>query len=77
MGLRRLARALATVAAGTGTLALTGTAAATGTTDLQEISPLLWVMLAISVGGALITFAILFYVLWRYQDPATKGRRYG
>lgn len=77
MGLRRLARALATLAVASGALTLTGSAAATGTTDLQQISPLLWVILAISVGGALITFAILFYVLWRYQDPATKGRRYG
>ena len=50
---------------------------ATGQTDLQQISPLVWVMLAISVGGAIITFAFLTYALWKFRDPTTKGRRYG
>ena len=48
-----------------------------GETDLQQISPLVWVMLAISVAGASITFAFLVYALWKFRDPATKGRRYG
>lgn len=48
-----------------------------GQTDLQEISPLVWVILAISVGGAIITFAFLAYAVWKYRDPSTKGRRYG
>ncbi len=50
---------------------------AAGETDLQEISPLVWVMLAISVGGAIITFAFLAYAVWKFRDPSTKGRRYG
>lgn len=50
---------------------------AAGQTDLQEISPLVWVILAISVGGAIITFAFLAYAVWKYRDPSTKGRRYG
>jgi NhaP-type Na+/H+ or K+/H+ antiporter len=50
---------------------------AAGETDLQEISPLVWVILAIAIGGAIITFAFLAYAMWKFQDPATKGRRYG
>jgi heme/copper-type cytochrome/quinol oxidase subunit 2 len=50
---------------------------AAGQTDLQEITPLVWVILAISVGGAIITFAFLAYAVWKFRDPATKGRRYG
>lgn len=48
-----------------------------GETDLQKISPLVWVMLAISVGGAIITFAFMTYAFWKFRDPTTKGRRYG
>lgn len=48
-----------------------------GETDLQQISPLVWVMLAISVAGASITFSFLVYALWKFRDPTTKGRRYG
>lgn len=50
---------------------------AAGETDLQQISPLVWVILAISIGGAIITFAFLVYAVWKFRDPATKGRRYG
>jgi heme/copper-type cytochrome/quinol oxidase subunit 2 len=50
---------------------------AAGQTDLQEIEPLVWIILAISVGGALITFGFLVYAFWKFRDPATKGRRYG
>jgi hypothetical protein len=48
-----------------------------GETVLQEVTPLVWVILAISVGGAIITFAFLAYAVWKFRDPATKGRRYG
>jgi heme/copper-type cytochrome/quinol oxidase subunit 2 len=50
---------------------------AAGETDLQQISPLVWVILAISVGGAVITFAFLAYAVWKFRDPTVKGRRYG
>lgn len=50
---------------------------AAGQTDLQEISPLVWVMLAISVSGAAITFAFLVYAVWKFRDPTTRRRRYG
>jgi hypothetical protein len=47
------------------------------TTDLQEIAPLVWVLVAISVAGASVTFSFLVYALWRFRDPATRRRRYG
>jgi heme/copper-type cytochrome/quinol oxidase subunit 2 len=50
---------------------------AAGQTDLQETSPLVWILLAISVGGAIITFAFLVYAVWKFRDPTTRGRRYG
>jgi|HubBroStandDraft_1064217.scaffolds.fasta_scaffold02535_12 hypothetical protein len=50
---------------------------ATGETNLQLTEPLLWVMLGISVAGAIITFAFLVYAVWKYRDPKMKGRRYG
>lgn len=53
------------------------TLVAAGQTDLQQISPLVWVILAISVGGAIITFAFLAYAVWKFRDPTVKGRRYG
>lgn len=54
-----------------------GVLRAAGQTDLQQTSPLVWVILAISVAGALITFAFLAYAVWRFRDPAVRGRRYG
>jgi uncharacterized integral membrane protein len=57
-------------------LGLAGPAAAVQT-NLQETTPLVWVILAISIGGALITFAILAYTIWKFRDPTTRGRRYG
>lgn len=74
---RRAARALALGGSALALLAGAGSAAATGETNLQETSPLVWVLLAIGIGGALITFAILVYALWRFRDPRTRGRRYG
>ncbi|MCI4353028.1 MAG: hypothetical protein L3K14_06535 [Thermoplasmata archaeon] len=56
---------------------LPGPLRAAGQTDLQQISPLVWVILAISVGGAIITFAFLAYAVWKFRDPAARGRRYG
>ncbi len=50
---------------------------AAGQTDLQQVSPLVWVLLALTVAGALITFAFLAYALWKHRDPATRRRRYG
>jgi amino acid transporter len=46
-------------------------------TNLQETEPLVWVLVAISVAGALITYGFLAYAVWRYRDPHVKGRRYG
>lgn len=78
MDLRRLLRTVTPVAALVGTIGLTGTAsAASATTNLQETNPVVWAMLAISIGGALITFGILVYALWKFRDPTTRGRRYG
>jgi amino acid transporter len=48
-----------------------------GSTNLTETQPLVWVLVAISVAGAVITYAFLAYAVWRYRDPHTKGRRYG
>ena len=44
---------------------------------LQQVSPLLWAMVAISVGGAAITYAFLAYAIWKWRDPATRKRNYG
>ena len=49
----------------------------TGLSNLQETNPLVWAMLAISIGGALVTFAFLAYSIWRFRDPRVRGRRYG
>jgi len=50
---------------------------ASGETNLQETNALVWVMVAISAGGAIITFAFLVYSLFRFRDPKVKNRRYG
>lgn len=54
-----------------------GSVLAAGQTDLQQISPLVWVILAISVGGAIITFAFMAYAVWKFRDPVARRRRYG
>jgi heme/copper-type cytochrome/quinol oxidase subunit 2 len=74
---RRAARAALAVAAAVGAVVLPGLARADGSTNLTETSPLVWVMVAISIGGSIITFAILVYAIWRFRDPAVRGRRYG
>ena len=48
-----------------------------GQTNLQQTNALVWVMVALSAVGAIITFAFLIYALWRYRDPKVKNRRYG
>jgi heme A synthase len=48
-----------------------------GTTNLQETTPLVWVMVAIGAAGAIVTFAFLAYAILRYRDPAMKRRRHG
>lgn len=50
---------------------------ATGETPLQLTNPLLWVMLALTVAGAIVTYAFLVYAVWRFRDPKMKGRRHG
>jgi len=45
--------------------------------NLQQTSPLVWVMIAIGAAGAIVTFAFLVYAIVRFRDPGTKGRRYG
>jgi uncharacterized membrane protein len=45
--------------------------------NLQLTSPLVWVMVAISAAGAIVTFAFLVYAVVKFRDPRTKGRRYG
>jgi heme/copper-type cytochrome/quinol oxidase subunit 2 len=74
---RRAARAALAAAVAGIALGLPALARAGGSTNLAETSPLVWVMIAISIGGSIITFAILVYSIWRYRDPAVRGRRYG
>jgi len=69
---------------GTGLLGSVGAAAvglprilASGETDLQQTNAVVWVMIAISAVGAIITFAFLTYALWKFRDPKVKNRRYG
>ena len=50
---------------------------ASSETNLQLTEPLLWVMVGISVAGAIVTFAYLVYAVWKFRDPRMKGRRYG
>jgi len=50
---------------------------ASSESNLQLTSPLVWVMVAISAAGAIVTFAFLVYAVVKFRDPATKRRRYG
>jgi len=50
---------------------------ASGETNLQETNALVWVMVALSAAGAIITFSFLVYSLWKFRDPKVKNRRYG
>ena len=44
---------------------------------LTQVSPLVWVMVAIAAGGAIVTYAFLVYAVWRFRDPSTRKRNYG
>jgi amino acid transporter len=57
-------------------VALAGLLAA-GETPLQLTSPLVWVMLGLTVAGAVVTYAFLVYAVWRFRDRTMKGRRHG
>ncbi len=50
---------------------------ASGETPLQLTEPLLWVMLALTVAGAIVTFAFLVYAVWKFRDPTNRWRRHG
>lgn len=50
---------------------------ATSSSVLDQVDPVLWVMIAIGTAGAVITFAVLAYALVKFRDPATRRRRYG
>jgi len=50
---------------------------ASGETPLQLTEPLLWVMLALTVAGAIVTYAFLVYAVWRFRDRAAGKRRHG
>jgi len=54
-----------------------GVAWAAGQSDLQQTNALVWIMIAISAAGAIVTFAFLVYSLWKFRDPKVKDRRYG
>ncbi len=73
---RRAAQATLAVTGLLGILATSGGALAVQT-NLQETMPVVWVLLVISVAGAALTYALLSYALWKFRDPATRGRRYG
>ncbi|MGD0257300.1 MAG: hypothetical protein ABSB90_05405 [Thermoplasmata archaeon] len=50
---------------------------ATGPTNLQETNALVWVMLGISISGAIVTFGFLVYAIWKWRDRETSRRPYG
>jgi hypothetical protein len=75
---RRLGRGLLAVGGLAALAASTGSVAAQGgSSNLSETSPLIWVITAAAVAGALIVFAFLVYAILRFRDPATRRRRYG
>lgn len=76
MRVRVLARGLSAALGVLGSSALIGLASA-DPTNLQQTTPILDVLFALSAGGAAITFGFLVYALWKFRDPATKRRRYG
>ena len=45
--------------------------------NLELTEPLLWVMIGISVAGAIVTFSYLVYAVWKFRDPSKRSRRYG
>jgi hypothetical protein len=69
--IRRLARAPVASSVGLGSVALAGA------TNLQMTMPVVWALVILSAIGAAFTFGALVWTLWKYRDPATRGRRYG
>lgn len=45
--------------------------------NLQLTNGVVWVLVGISTAGSIVTFAFLAYALWKFRDPAVRGRRYG
>ena len=58
-------------------LAVATVAARATESNLQLTSPLVWVLVAISAAGAIVTFAFLVYAIVKFRDPETRRRRYG
>jgi len=50
---------------------------ASGQTNLLETNALVWIMLGISITGAILTFGFLAYAVWKWRDRATSRRPYG
>jgi hypothetical protein len=48
-----------------------------GQTNLQQTNALVWVLLGISVAGAIVTFGFLVYSVWKWKDRETSKRPYG
>jgi len=48
-----------------------------GSTNLDQTNAIVWVMVAISAAGSVVTFGFLVYALVKFRDPKAKGRRYG
>ena len=77
MSSRAVSNAVMGAALGPLTILLADGIRATAETPYQVTWPLIEVMTAISAVGAAITFAFLVYALWKFRDPAVRGRRYG
>jgi hypothetical protein len=54
-----------------------GALVGSGSTNLDQTNALVWILIAISAAGAIVTFGFLVYALLRFRDPKVKGRRYG
>jgi tellurite resistance protein TehA-like permease len=67
----------ASVALAAPTTFAASTLVAASESNLQLTSPLVWVLIAISAAGAIVTFAFLVYAIVKFRDPKTRGRRYG
>lgn len=48
-----------------------------GQTNLQQTNAIVWVMLGISVAGAIVTYGFLVYSVWKWKDRETSRRPYG
>jgi hypothetical protein len=50
---------------------------ASGQTNLQETNALVWILLGLSVTGAILTFGFLVYAVWKWRDREAGRRPYG